>query len=89
MWRASFQAELDRGQEAGLVAEGVDIEVAAHTLVAQIEGVLSLVRNSQDPEDLVVGARGYELISTRSVRLGRDSAPMRRLPGSRLQARDQ
>ena len=30
----------------------------AHALVAQIEGILSLARNSQDPADLAIGARG-------------------------------
>jgi hypothetical protein len=55
--------------------------VAAHTLVAQIEGVLSLVRNSQDPEDLVVGARGLraylDSIRASGPRLGADEKAAR------------
>jgi hypothetical protein len=31
---------------------------AAHALVAQIEGTLSLARNSHDPGTLTIGARG-------------------------------
>jgi len=57
MWRATFRDALDRGQQMGVVADGATVDVA-HTLVAQIEGVLSLARNSQDPDDLTTGARG-------------------------------
>jgi hypothetical protein len=44
---------------------------AAHALVAQIEGTLSLARNSQDPETLTVGARSlrrYLGFDARAVR---------------------
>ena len=37
--------------------QDVDAADAAHALVAQIEGTLSLARNSQDPEMLTTGAR--------------------------------
>ena len=40
-----------------MVAGDVDPGDAAHALVAQIEGTLSLARNSQDPDTLTVGAR--------------------------------
>ena len=40
------------------VGGDLDTASAAHALVAQIEGILSLARNSQDPADLAVGVRG-------------------------------
>jgi AcrR family transcriptional regulator len=58
LWRATFSSAIDRGQRAGIVREGIDAADAAHGLVAQIEGTLSLARNSQDPADLTTGARG-------------------------------
>jgi hypothetical protein len=36
----------------------VDTADAAYALVAQIEGTLSMARNSGDPADLATGARG-------------------------------
>jgi TetR/AcrR family transcriptional regulator, transcriptional repressor for nem operon len=58
LWRATFADAIGRGQRAGVVDRGIDAADAAHALVAQIEGTLSLARNSQDPGDLVTGARG-------------------------------
>jgi hypothetical protein len=58
MWRSAFGDTLDRGQETGVVRADIDTSSAARALVAQIEGILSLARNSQDPVDLAVGARG-------------------------------
>jgi TetR/AcrR family transcriptional regulator, transcriptional repressor for nem operon len=58
LWRATFADAIGRGQRAGVVGRGIDAPDAAHALVAQIEGTLSLARNSQDPADLAIGARG-------------------------------
>jgi TetR/AcrR family transcriptional regulator, transcriptional repressor for nem operon len=58
LWRATFADAIGRGQRAGVVGRGVEAADAAHALVAQIEGTLSLARNSQDPADLTTGARG-------------------------------
>jgi TetR/AcrR family transcriptional regulator, transcriptional repressor for nem operon len=58
LWRAAYADAIGRGQQAGLVRAGIDAADAAHALVAQIEGTLSLARNSQDPADLTTGARG-------------------------------
>jgi tetracycline repressor-like protein len=57
-WRGSNATSLLRAQQHGHVAADIDVDDTAYTLVAQIEGVLSLARNSQDPEALVVGGRG-------------------------------
>lgn len=57
-WRSAFHAALDRGRESSVVRADVDAASGAHALVAQIEGILSLARNSQDPADLTTGARG-------------------------------
>jgi len=58
MWRTSFQTALERGKTQGLVRPEIDAADTAHVLVAQIEGTLSLARNSQDADTLTVGARG-------------------------------
>jgi TetR/AcrR family transcriptional regulator, transcriptional repressor for nem operon len=58
MWRASFQTALERAKTQGSVKASVDAGDTAQVLVAQIEGTLSLARNSQDPDTLTVGARG-------------------------------
>jgi AcrR family transcriptional regulator len=58
LWRDTFRGALDRGQRAGVVLSSVETTDAAYALVAQIEGTLSLARNSQDPSDLQAGARG-------------------------------
>jgi AcrR family transcriptional regulator len=57
MWQASFQKALERAQACGAVRASVDAGDAAYALVAQIEGTLSLARNSQDPDTLNIGAR--------------------------------
>ncbi len=73
-WRTTFAGALERGRRLGVVRSDVDPSDAAHALVAQIEGTLSLARNSQDPEDLAVGARGLrrylESMRARSPRPG-------------------
>jgi len=58
MWRESYVRSLQRAQQQGQVAPDIDVGDAAQALVAQIEGILSLARNSQDPDTLAVGARG-------------------------------
>jgi AcrR family transcriptional regulator len=56
-WRASYRDAFERAKSSGIVAPALDCEDAAHALVAQIEGTLSLARNSQDPATLDTGAR--------------------------------
>ena len=53
LWQDSFRSALTRAQRSGAVAADADTAD-----VAQIEGVLSLARNSQDPGTLAAGARG-------------------------------
>jgi AcrR family transcriptional regulator len=69
-WRESYRTALTRGQQHRTVRATVDPGDAAHLLIAQIEGTLSLARNTQDPETLTTGARalrGY-LTSIRAPR---------------------
>jgi len=56
-WREAYRSALARGQQRGIVLPGVEPADAAHLLIAQIEGTLSLARNTQDPETLTTGAR--------------------------------
>ena len=56
-WRASYRDAFERAKSSGVMAPAVDSEDAAHALVVQIEGTLSLARNSQDPVTLDTGAR--------------------------------
>jgi len=56
-WRDAYRSALARAQRRGLILSAVEPADAAHMLVAQIEGTLSLARNSQDPETLTTGAR--------------------------------
>jgi hypothetical protein len=67
--RATFAGAIDRGQRAGVVRGDIDAADAAHGLVAQIEGTLSLARNSQDPADLTTGTRGLRRY-LESMRIG-------------------
>jgi uncharacterized protein (TIGR00369 family) len=50
LWRATFADAIGRGQRAGVVGRGIEAADAAHALVAQIEGTLSLARNSGEIE---------------------------------------
>lgn len=52
---ANFEFALRRGQAAGAVSASVDPRRAAFALVAEIEGILSLSRNSQDRRVLRLG----------------------------------
>jgi hypothetical protein len=56
-WRLSYVDALNRGKKSGVVARATNSRYAAHALVAQIEGTLSLARNSQDPDTLLTGSR--------------------------------
>src|SRR5215472_6035224 len=56
-WHAAFRQALVRGQQHGIVRADIDASDTAHALVAQIEGTLSLARNSQNAEDLTAGCR--------------------------------
>jgi AcrR family transcriptional regulator len=70
-WHAAFRNALQRGQQRGTVRADVDAQDSAHALVAQIEGTLSLARNSQNPEDLTAGCRSLRrfLESLRSTEM--------------------
>jgi hypothetical protein len=58
MWRDSFSTALAAERDRGVVSKSADPAETAHVLVAQIEGTLSLARNSQQPRTLTIGARG-------------------------------
>ena len=55
-WREAYRSALTRAQQQ-MVLAAVDPSDVAHLLVSQIEGTLSLARNSQDPQTLTTGAR--------------------------------
>jgi len=55
LWMGSFEMALRRGQMSGAVRTTVDPRAAAFSLVAEIEGILSLSRNSQDTRVLRLG----------------------------------
>jgi BetI-type transcriptional repressor, C-terminal len=57
LWQDSFRSALTRAQRRGGITADPDPADVAQLLVAQIEGVLSLARNSQDPLTLTTGAR--------------------------------
>ena len=56
-WQQAYRSALARAQDQGIVLAALEPGDAAHMLVAQIEGTLSLARNSQDPQTLTAGAR--------------------------------
>jgi|SRR5947209_1730840 len=56
-WSTSYSNAINRAKKAGNVDPSVNTDAAAHALVAQIEGTLSLARNSQNPRTLTVGTR--------------------------------
>jgi AcrR family transcriptional regulator len=57
IWHAAYRDALERAQAGGVVTHELAMDDAAHALVAQIEGTLSLARNSQDPATFDIGAR--------------------------------
>ena len=56
-WQAAYRGALARARQRGIIQAAVDPGDAAWMLVAQIDGTLSLARNSQDSETLTTGAR--------------------------------
>ncbi len=52
-----YRDAFERAKSSGIVARELDCEDAAHALVAQIEGTLSLAPNSQQTATLDSGAR--------------------------------
>ena len=56
-WQEAYRGALARAQQHRIVLAALDPGDAAHMLVAQIEGTLSLARNTQDPATLTAGAR--------------------------------
>lgn len=56
-WQDAYRSALTRARQRGIIRPAVDPGDAACMLVAQIEGTLSLARNTQDPETLTTGAR--------------------------------
>ena len=56
-WREAYRSALARAQQRGTVQAAIAPGDVAHMLVAQIEGTLSLARNTQDPQTLTAGAR--------------------------------
>jgi TetR/AcrR family transcriptional regulator, transcriptional repressor for nem operon len=55
LWMQTYELALRRGQSAGTVGATVDARAEAFALVAQIEGILSLAKNSQDRRALRLG----------------------------------
>ena len=55
LWISTFAAALQKEITAGRVRKDINPRQAAFTMVTQIEGILSIARNSQDPEMLTMG----------------------------------
>jgi AcrR family transcriptional regulator len=55
LWMQTYELALRRGQATGTVSTSIDPRGEAFALVAQIEGVLSLAKNSQDKRSLRLG----------------------------------
>ena len=56
-WQQAYRSALTRAQQHRIVNAALDPGDVAYLLVAQIEGTLSLARNTQDPATLTTGAR--------------------------------
>ena len=61
-WITAFRDALEEGKRRGLVRPEVDARDAAVLLTTLIEGILSLAKNSQDPEILRAGARNIRTV---------------------------
>jgi hypothetical protein len=61
-WIAAFRAALEDGKRRGVVRPEVDAGDTAILLTTLIEGILSLAKNSQDPEVLRAGARNIRTV---------------------------
>ena len=57
LWMQTYEMALRRGQTQGTVSKEIDPHGVAFALVAEIEGILSLSKNSQNPAALSVGAQ--------------------------------
>src|SRR5262249_46307960 len=55
LWMQTFELALRRGQAAGTVSPTIDSRAVAFALVAEIEGIPSLPRTSQDRRVLRLG----------------------------------
>jgi TetR/AcrR family transcriptional regulator, transcriptional repressor for nem operon len=56
-WTDTMASALRRGQQQGLVKEGLDPRETATFLIAAYEGYLSLAKNSQDAQLLGAGLK--------------------------------
>lgn len=56
-WIGAFRDALEDGQGRGVVRPDLNVNDAAVLLTTLIEGILSLAKNSQEPEALRAGAR--------------------------------
>lgn len=57
LWMEAYELALRIGQAKGTVSTAVDPRAEAFALVAEIEGILSLAKNSQDRRALSIGAQ--------------------------------
>ena len=57
VWMQTYEMALRRGQVGGAVRKDIDAHAVAFALVAEIEGILSLAKNSQNPRALSIGAQ--------------------------------
>jgi TetR/AcrR family transcriptional regulator, transcriptional repressor for nem operon len=56
-WMRIYEGALRAAKKRGLVRKSLNTREAAFSLVAMVEGTLSLAKNSQDPKDLWTGLR--------------------------------
>jgi TetR/AcrR family transcriptional repressor of nem operon len=57
LWMQTYEMALRRGQMNGTVSTKIDPKAVAFALVAEIEGILSLAKNSQNAQALTIGAK--------------------------------
>ncbi|HEX8945919.1 MAG TPA: TetR/AcrR family transcriptional regulator [Gemmatimonadaceae bacterium] len=57
LWIQTYAMALRRGQANGTVSTTIDPYAVGFALVAEVEGILSLSRNSQNAQALTIGAR--------------------------------
>lgn len=61
LWMEAYELALRLGQSNGTVSTTIDPHAAAFALVAEIEGILSLAKNSQDRRALTIGSQNLRL----------------------------
>jgi AcrR family transcriptional regulator len=61
-WMRAFRNALEDGQRRGVVRPDVNVPDTAILLTTLIEGILSLAKNSQEPEVLHAGARNIRTV---------------------------